>query len=437
MRIESIGERIKKSRKKVGLTQKGVAGGEIKRETISLIETGNTKKITKKTIAIIVKNINKAAEENDMDYRITEEELLKEESDIIEELIEDQLKELKVLLMSKSSEIRTKLNEIETMFKDVPEEKKEKIYENVIDYFLDNRELEEAKTYILKCYAIASKKNENEKLIKTIYKLISIYTKRYDYKQVIKLMEHAERIAEFSNLKKDDYMKKIYFHSAMAFRKNGEYKECIYLLEKIKTIFSLTNNEILDTETVLGRCYEKIKEYKKAENIFLNILNLSIDTEYILMVALAYTNLAYVHFKQMNQDLAKEYIDKARKINIKDFDKMAEIYYRAFEIYSFDSKNFSEVEEMFYDAIHKATIVKNEKLEIKIINMMIEYCIREVKEDEILKILASYESEIDSSQNSMKIYFKSYAFLKDIKSKMSDIIFEKCRNSSGIIDDDI
>lgn len=435
--ITDIGERVKRARKRVGLTQSGVAGGEVTRETISQVERGIIKTLTLKTAEIIVKNINKAAKDKGLDYRITVKKLLRNEEDIIEDLLDEHLKELKVSIMSNSEDVKNKIKEIEILFKDIADDKKEKIYENAIDYFFDNYEYEDAKTYILKCYAIAFRKNENEKLIESIYKLISIYTKQYDYKQVIKFMEHAEYIAEVNNLKNHEFMRKIYFHAAMAFRKNGEYKKCIYLLEKIKTMFTLDKKEILDIDTVLGRCYEKIKEYKKSENKFLNILSLSIDTEYVLMVALAYTNLAYVHFKQDNSELAIKYIDKAKKIKIEDYNKVAEIYYRAFQIYSSYCKNFNDVEEMFLDAIHKSNIVKNNKLKEKVIIKMMKYCIRNVNEGKLLSLLSRFEQEINLSKDATKIYFKAYAFLKDIKSKNADMVFEKCRNTSEIINDDI
>lgn len=432
----SSGERVKRARKRVGLTQEGVTGGKVTRSLISEIEN-NKVKLTKQTANIIVKNINKAATEKNIDYCITVEELLKEESDLIEDLIEESLKELKILKMSRSPEFRDKLNEIETMFKHVSEEKKEEIYENVVEYFSDSYEYEDAKTYILKWYNIAASRKESEKLIKIIYKLISIYTKKYEYTQVIKLAKYAERVAELGELKRNEFMKKIYFHSAIAFENIKEYKECIYTLKKLKTMFILNKNEILDIETLLGNCYKKTQQYIKAENLFLNILNLAIQTDYTLMVALAYTNLAELHFEKNNISLSEEYIEKAIKINAGNYDKIAEIYFTAFTIYSYRPNNFDKVKECFNNAMHKINIVKNYKLKSNLINRMLNYCIKEKRQEEVLEVMSMFQTEINSSENAINIYYKVYAFLKSTNNEKADIIFEQGFNLLKSIDNDI
>lgn len=425
----SSGEIVKRARKRVGLTQEAVTGGEVTRNLISEIEN-NKVKLTKQTANIIVKNINKTAIENNIDYYITVEDLLKDKDEQIEDLINEYLKELRILKVTKDNKFKERMNSIEKEMALIKENKKEEIYEIAAEYFYDIYEYKNSEFYFQRCYDIASGNKDNNKMIETIYKLVNLYTRSGEFEKIDNMSRLAENIFKSNKLEDKKYIRNIYFHEALAFENLSEYEKCLKTLNKITSEFFLSNNQCLDIETIKARCYTKLCEFDKAKDIYFHILDEAITLNYVLMIALTYANISELYLCCKDIEDAEIYIEKALKIkDIGDDKTIAEIYYDAFEVYSSKTNNIEKVRMIFYDTLHKIDIIKNEKLATKLFNGMCNYCIKEKSEDGILNILQIIYNRVKTKtlndEKVITIYLRAYAFLKDVRNnKANDILLK-------------
>lgn len=421
------GTKIKKIRKILRATQEQIAGKEITRVLLSQIENGKVK-LTEPTANVIAKNIEIICKEKNINLRkvITTEYLLEDKEEQINKIVNKCLKDLKLISITKRyDEFKIKLNEIEKKLEKISDSKKEKIYEVAANFFYESYEYEESEFYILKCYNIAAKNEDDEKMIECLSMRINVYSKMGQYEKVLNLERLAEVILKNNDIGKLSVIKNIYFNTAIALKNLGEYTKCIEMLKKIMISFKLPINKLLDVKIIMANCHSELKEYNKAKCIYLNILDTSIETDYILMIALIYANMAELFLKTGEIDNAEMYIEKAISIkNIKNDNKTAEIYYDAFLVYTSKRNNMEKVTQIFFDTIHKINIVKNKRMKVKIINNMCKYCINERREDILLNILDIIKNCVNNEnlvhETFVRIFYRSYNFLKEIDSKKAN-----------------
>lgn len=424
------GQKIKRIRKMLGITQRKLGATFVTRSMISQLENEKSK-LTPYLAMKLSKRINEIADKEEIDLNIDSSFLLESMEMQAIRILENDLRELKILKMSdKQLEFNEKIIEVEKKLEKIDLYDKVKLYELSADFYFEKYDFEEAEVYILKCLKMVVRNRDEKSTIKLIAKLMRIYGSMEKYKAVISLAAYVNKLISKQHVIEADIIKNIYFDQALALKKLGEYDKCIELLNKIRVNFSINKKKILDMDMLEANCYLELQDYKKVEQIYLRILNKSVDIDYNLIAALACANLAELYFKIKKISLAEDYIERAVGIkNINDDSIISQIYYERFKIYSSKPKNIQLVRESFNDAIHKLNICKNKDLLAKVIEEMCDYCIQERSKDDVLKILELIDQKIKSddfiSNKLPGIFYKTYVYLKENQNEKAETVLYK------------
>lgn len=424
------GEKVKRIRKILGVTQSKLGGTLVTRFMISQIETGRVK-LAPYTATKLSKRINEIADKKKINLIIDSSFLLESTEMQAIRILENNLRELRILKMSdKHLEFNDKIIEVEKKLEKIDLYDKFKLYELAADFYFEKYDFEEAEVCLLKCFKMAARNRDEKVIIELIEKLIRIYGYMGKYKAVISLVSYVNKLISKQNVMEVDIIKNTYFNQALALKKLGENDKCIELLNKIRMNFIIDKKKVLDMDMLEANCYMKLQDYKKVEQIYLRTLNKAIDTDYNLIVALSYANLAELYFKMKNINLAEDYIERA--VGIKDIgndDIIAQIYYGKFKIYASKAKNIEAVRESFKDTIHKLNISKNKDLLTKVINEMCDYCIQERSYNDVLKILELIDEKIKNNdfinEKIPCIFYKAYVYLKENQNESADKVLYK------------
>ena len=425
--VLSPAEKIKKIRKKLRATQSDLSGNGISRVRISQIESGET--LTFKVAHLLANNINKYIKDNNINIKeITALYLLESEEDQINRICKDRIDTLSNFKIYKKvmDSFETELISLEKFIFEneviVERELKKELYRLAIDYYINTKEYIKSYEYILKCYRLLNF-DEHMETIALIREFTYIYTWLGKFDDVVMVSKQAYIIAKSHNLESTDECKRIYFNCALAYKKLEKYADCYAWLQKMYDYCKIEKSDELVIKTLQANCCFKENKIEEALKLNYEVLNLSQNLEDLNNIALAYTNLAYIYYKQNGLDKAISLIDLA--IDIRQSKYKGQIYTCAFYIYK-ETKEKEKAHTYLDNALYELGKSKNETELIEIINESLEYFIDNNLSQSILFLINRIEEIIIRykllGKGILDIFIRAEYYFKDIDSVSRDKI---------------
>lgn len=342
---DNMGEKIKRLRKELKLTQSELAGDEMSKSMLSQIEN-NVAKPSMKTLKYIASKLNKP-----ISYFLNDEN--SEPSKPIElpiEFINTKLKNIDEFLKNINGEKAKE--ETEALLKEYNFNKESKIYADVI-YRLGGslnllNKFDEANDLINKSIKIYSDNNLYIKAAKAYLELIDRHWDVFDYEKCLKLTKEADEIYNKSSTKDTFleiellYMKSIMYSTLADFKKTlsvlqeaitlSNDKKIYYKIDELYKIFALINFKMGDYDSfkynlTKAKQYAEFTENKKTLAI----------VEYTLAEyenEMLNPNSALEHLERCLTEFNKKdhwfYIEKARSFYLlKEYDTALNIIKKA------------------------------------------------------------------------------------------------------------
>lgn len=308
MKKTTVGENLKKIRKDLNLKQYQIAGEDVTRNLISLMENNKTP-IYHNVANIIAKNINEILAKRGQDIYIQAEDILNPERYEARKKANEYISQLQKQLNEQNYNIQVeKLNEIENFlnrwrFID----KKVKIYELLGDIFYNAKDLNREYYYYIKALEVSYEHPNMKERYKLILKLVynCIVTKKY---------QEAIRLCDFAITTQEDITEKykgiFYFNSALAYYYLKDYDKALDQLVYSK--FHVAFDDYREMKRILileGICNVKIQNYNGALRSYNKLLDI-IDKDNIEEICLAYVNLIQIYIEKNNKEMVIKYHNK-------------------------------------------------------------------------------------------------------------------------------
>lgn len=391
----TVGENLKRIRKDLGLRQHEVAGEDITRNLISLIE--NNKAVLYDTAAnIMAKNINKKMSEKGLNIYIKPEDLLNPERYDARKKADEYILELENALINNSFNYDIEdLNELEAFLNkwDLVD-KKVRIYELLGDIFYISNNKSKEYYYYFKAlessYDFPHMKKRYVLASKLAY--TCIVTGKYD--EAISLCKYM--LLSQNNL--TNRAKGIFHYNiALAYINLGEHKRCLKALENAKKYFSNEDNGYLRNVLILeGNCYSKIRDYEKALNSYNKILELIDNKNEHDEICAIYINIIQIYIRKNDKDNLEKYFNKVM-IHIpyisEDSYYLPEIYSEISKVY-FYLKNYEECEKYLKTAIVLAKKNESTSLYKKFLAKQVELYIEANWMDKLVILISKLENDL-------------------------------------------
>lgn len=424
----TVGENLRRIRKDLDLKQHEIAGEDITRNLISLIE--NDKAILYDTAAnIIAKNINRIMNERNSNIFIKPEDLLNPErydarkkANTYIEMLENSLakKELNVEL--------EELNEIEAFLNhwDIVD-KKVRIYELLGDIFYVSNNLSKEYYYYFKAleasYDHPNMKARYKLALKLVYNCI-----------VTGKNEEAINLCNYMLLSQKDMPDRVvgifYYNSALAHRKLDDIDKCLKELNNAKEFISDDGKELKKILMLEGISYFKTKNYNKAIKSYEKILELCYEKNSLDETCATYINIIQIYMKKNDKDNVLKYFDKVMimlpYLNEDSF-YLPEIYYEISNIY-FYLKNYETCEKYLNAALALSKKNGMHYLYKKFISSLLDLYIEANYFDKLSELIKSLEDEIGYcrlNEESILVLKVLLYFVKQNSNKVAEDLIER------------
>lgn len=302
----TLGENLKMIRKELNLRQSDIAGGEITRNLVSLIENNRTP-LYERNANLIAKNMNQHLEERNSKIFISSKDLMHPERYTAKKKSEQIIKELRERIFYQDYEIEEEyLQEIEAFLKNwsIPE-KKSLICELLSDiyYYVNNREKEYF--YLNRALENHFSNNARKDIHKVFLKLIAncIDTEKYT---------EAKRLYNLNIIKTNTLSNRdkaiFYYNKSLLNKKLNLRNEALQIINEHRNLFNEENKEQLFYILIIeGNCLREEGNIKKALTKFNEALELSKDD--FGLIGLAYINILDLYRKTNNTEMMKKYVD--------------------------------------------------------------------------------------------------------------------------------
>lgn len=387
------GKNLKRIRNELGLKQYEIAGEEITRNLISLIENDKAT-LYDNAANIIAKNINKIMCERNLNIFIKPEDLLKPERYRARKKANTYIEELEKKLVKKEFEIELeKLNEIEAFLNQWDlVDKKVKIYELLGDIYYTSSDLNKEYYYYFKAleasYDYPNMKNRYKLASKLVYNCI-----------VTGKNEEAISLCSYILLSQNDipdrYKGIFYYNSAIAHRNLEDIDKCLKALDNAKKYFDIN----VDFKKVLmleGICYSRVGNYNKALKSYNRILEILDEKNGLDETCVAYINIIQVYMEKDDRENVIKYFDKAM-INLpyisEDSFYLPEIYFEVSNIYLY-LKNYDSCEKYLNTALVLSKKNGKHNLYKKFLSSLIELYIEADWSDKLYNLIKTLKNEI-------------------------------------------
>lgn len=393
----TVGQNLKRIRKDLGLKQHQIAGEDITRNLISLIE--NDKAALYDTAAnIMARNINKIMSERSLNIFIKPEDLLIPERYDARKKANSYVEELENILINKEFDIELEeLNEIEAFLNEWDlTDKQVRIYELLGDIFYASNNLSKEYYYYFKAlessYKLPNMKDRYKIALKLVYNCI-----------ITGKFEEAISLCKYMLLSQRDIPDRtkgfFYYNIALSYSKLGQLPKCLSELKNAMKYITKTNKkEIKNILFLESACYSKIGDLDKALDSFCKILEiLDVNTD-IDEICVAYINMMQIYVQQNDRENLLKYFDKLM-VDLpyvsEDSYYLPEIYFQISNIYSY-LKEYTESEKYLITALALAKQNENLSLYKKFKSKQIELYINANWPDKLESLLINIKEEIKS-----------------------------------------
>lgn len=434
----NIGQNLKKIRKDLNLKQYEIAGEDVTRNLISLMENGKTP-IYQNVASIISKNINKILVQKGQDIYIQAEDILNPDRYESRKKANLYIKKLNEHLNKQHYEIELEeLNEIENFLNKWNFiDKKVKIYELLGDIYYKAKDQIREYYYYIKAlevsYEYPNMKERYKLILKVVYNCI--VTKKYN---------EAIRLCEFTLSTQKSIPEKykgiFHYNCALAYFYLDDYSKSLDHIIYAK--FYVPCNSYRETKRILileGICNFRIKNYDgslRTYNKLLNILE-NIPEE----ICLTYVNIIQIYIEKNNKEKVTEYHNKTLDI-LPDIDNnslylpgillsIAQTYYYF--------KDYDLYDNYLSKSIDLANKQNNKTLFWEILLYQLDLYTETDKPDKIDSILKKYESEIydiDINESFSAILKIIYSFIRQDKNWESKYFIKSLLEKEGSKNED-
>jgi len=293
--IVKPGEKLKRIRKMLHITQEELAEDICSKNNVSLIENGK-QKISVNLAILFTKKFNRIAKEKGINISlITQEELIKDEDSqanniFINSIIND-LKEIETIdsfkeRLIKAEDIIEKYN--------ITDSNKIELYKLSANFYyykhrytISDQMCRNGLEVSINC------QNRFEEANLYIYKSRnSIFTE--NYVAALEQLECAERLN--NRIVDNDLSIMIFYNRALVYKKLGEYDTALKYFKILKKFEIKDQKMLLKIKMVRANCLNEQQKFYEAEKEYIEILDIN-DKDFI---ALAYKNLSELYFNNGN-----------------------------------------------------------------------------------------------------------------------------------------
>ncbi|NJP37579.1 helix-turn-helix transcriptional regulator [Alkalicoccus luteus] len=171
-------------------------------------------------------------------------------------------------------------------------------------------------------------KKRLDELSKTLSELQQFYfnyfiglyaSMNYNLVEGVRTMEHSLAIGKSLNIK-DEFL---FYHIALSYSLLGSSSLALFYAKEGLVIFqeNLEQERVIDTFSLLGICYIRLRQYKQAEDIFDKVLDLSAEKESDSLLSMTFHNKGYLYSHKGDSELAIQYYEKSLKYQVEHSDK--------------------------------------------------------------------------------------------------------------------
>lgn len=268
--ILTPGEKIKKIREEFNIKQEDLAGGEITRNLISIVEN-NKANLTEATAIILANNINKICKNQNLNFSVSKEYLIEDVVSQAKKIAEDYIAYIDNLSKEDINNINDKLYEINFFCANYRlGDKKAELYTAIGKKFKLNRQYVKAFDYYLKSFESTSDKNM---VIKSLLNLgiCNIYLSKYE-----EAINYLNLILDLESSMEDRYYAN--FNIALCYKKLNKFEGALETLMKItenhNDILSNMQQWYVRVNLLRGNCQYELKQFNKAISTFNDVLRL-------------------------------------------------------------------------------------------------------------------------------------------------------------------
>ncbi|TDT67339.1 helix-turn-helix protein [Hypnocyclicus thermotrophus] len=353
-KIITPNEKLKLIRKKYGLKQSEITGNIIKRNTISMIETGKNN-LTEKTAKIIVDKINDILKKRGLKDKISLDYLLES----VESQVKNIIKEYN-LLLEKSDYSENVIIEIDNFLIDKYDSiEKINLYNKIANYYFNQQKFFKAILYYSKSLDFIINNSDDKILYQYIFNfLLSLYNLRHyeEFLTIFSLIEPKIQTLDYTNMfLLLNIRRSVYIQKKM-------YKKCINDIEKYNFLTQYNNIFSLISKNFLAESHYYLKNYSLASEFYSEL----IESKYPNLNILGRIGLCFINYELNylnNKDECINYIkENINNLNNNYLTKQ-EVYCEVIKLFS-KLNNYSEVDFFYKNLIKNNFIFNNNVLEI-------------------------------------------------------------------------
>ncbi|MDY5911483.1 MAG: hypothetical protein SPJ62_05630 [Inconstantimicrobium porci] len=320
------GEKIKKIRKDFKIKQNEITDGKITRNLISLVEN-NKAELTDSTANIISSCINKICKERNIDFTITPQDLLVNNTMQADKILDELISTIKANAQNSSYNFSIIINKSEELIKKNPYlKRKTELYEELGRVFLNRNDYWNAYIFFFKAYEHLDFENQENAVVSVTGNLSFCCNILCKFSEAIQVVNTVLSL----NLKISDlFYYKLTLNKALALKNLKQYMNTIDCLQTLKNI-PLNDIYIFKVKTLEANCYKELQLYKDALDIQFELLNMKCaedPTRYLIILC----NIIDVYIELNNKKEIKHYLDKAMNFLQSLSDKLDSSY--AYSIY--------------------------------------------------------------------------------------------------------
>ncbi len=373
----NYGSNIKKIRKDLGFRQYEIAGEEITRNLISLIENNKTP-LNEKTAKIIARNINKLAKEKNIDIYIEDQDFFNIERYQAKLIADQYIEEITNYINNEENyDFISKIREVENFLSqwDIPY-KKLITYEIIGDFFYKKNDCNQSFMFYIKSFENAIRLENSYYLLNLITKIGRCYIKLGKYQEALNFNNIA---LAYSKDYLDEFFLKISFNNALAYKNLNLPDNAIEQINNIENMLDKSDiTKYTDLLILKALCYKNKKSYDSALEIYNKIISF-LDFNYIQKKLIVYSNIMDIYCELNDKEKILEYIKNSiyllNKIDSMDV-YIPKVYIQVALGYK-RLQNFTLSKDYFNEALNLSEKINDLQVKTEAISNLIDLYIME------------------------------------------------------------
>ncbi|MCR3760029.1 helix-turn-helix domain-containing protein [Clostridium felsineum] len=399
--IVSVGEKLKRLRKKYKVKQEALAGDEITRNLISQIEH-NKVRLTENSARIMLQNLKQICNKRNIEVCEDIDYLMEDEKAQAVKIVDKYIDELKKLSTYKGDNFLSKLAQTEEFLADLQlKYKKIEVFNLAGDYFLSNSDFYKSALYYEKARALMEVDADKDAMILVLRKLSKVYPSLGQFEKNIAITEYA--VNNFKNMDEKYYCIFI-FNNALGYLMLNQYEKALEKLNIVEEIVkSKDKRKYVDVLSQKAYCLGFLKQYKEALKSYNKALQL-VDSKTNIQMIIILVNICVIHsdlkdytstkkvmknifnnlknFNENDKYIAGTYFEMAKILhrNLKELTRAKECYMRAVNIFEKKSEYYW-IREMLPNLIELYAELENPEDRKEVKEKILELELKEGKVD--------------------------------------------------------